>query len=189
MQVSKGLLDDTPTENILKPTDGRIVDSGDAWKYALGISEPDASWNSLSPKSINWSEGNTPLGWSDTPLKTKIERGNERPLVLYARKEVTINRLETVKNLVLITYADDGIIVYVNGREVARENVHSGNVDHKTWATTATKTTDAVKSPIVVNVSPDTLREGTNVISVSVHGNYRGTQSLSFDVTADVVSK
>lgn len=189
VRATEGKVLDQPAENVLEASKGKLIENGSTWQYKLGLATPDSSWTSVKTTEGSWSEGKAAIGWGDKSLGTTVDRGTDRPLALYARKEFTINRAETVKSLTLTTYADDGIAVYVNGKEVARENLKDGELTHNIWATTATNTTEAAAQPVTITVPAEYLNEGTNVVAVEVHGNYRNTQNLSFDLAAELNSK
>ena len=83
----------------------------------------------------------------------------------------------------MTTRADDGVVVYLNGKEVGRANLPDGAVTRGTYATVAASTATAVASPVSWNVPPNLLVDGVNTIAVEVHSNYRLTPSMSMDLT------
>src|SRR5690606_13133962 len=89
-----------------------------------------------------------------------------------------------IEELQLTTRADDGIVLYVNGTEVLRHNVDDGPVNAGTYANKAVSAGTAVDNPLTVTVPGYLLTTGTNVITASVHSNYRSTPSHSFELEA-----
>ena len=84
----------------------------------------------------------------------------------------------------MTTRADDGVVVYVNGVEVARKNLNAGAVTQGTYANAAVSAATAVSTPFVFDVPASAFVAGTNVIAVEVHSNYRSTPSHSFELSA-----
>jgi hypothetical protein len=72
-------------------------------------------------------------------------------------------------------------VVYVNGTEVARDNMPTGTITSTTLALNAQF--DAAENTYFDFVLPPSLLvEGTNVIAISVHNESRqGAGDLSFD--------
>ena len=88
--------------------------------------------------------------------------------------------------IIAFSSKNDGLVLYVNGREVKRSNMPEGTVTNTTLATAAPSTSTAKANPVEVTVPAEYLREGKNVIAVSVHSNYRSTPSVSFDLKAEM---
>ena len=57
----------------------------------------------------------------------------------------------------LKTWADDGVIAYVNGDEVVRRNMPTGEIKHASYATAAPQTTTARANPATVTVPASAL--------------------------------
>ncbi|MDY6052245.1 MAG: hypothetical protein SPI83_07595, partial [Rothia sp. (in: high G+C Gram-positive bacteria)] len=91
------------------------------------------------------------------------------------------------QELVLTTYADDGLAIYVNGREVNRTNLMA-NAAPNTPARKAVPYSLAKATPITVVVPASQLNQGKNVIAVEVH-SYRRSHSATFDMEAVLRTK
>ena len=80
------------------------------------------------------------LGWGTGSVVTGIDTfasTQDRPLTAYFRRTVAIADPSTVSSLRLIAVANDGAAVYVNGVEVARQNLPAGTLTRNTYAVTA----------------------------------------------------
>ncbi|HSV40649.1 MAG TPA: PKD domain-containing protein [Nocardioidaceae bacterium] len=161
-----------------------LVTKGSSWRWTYPTAAPDPAWKSLSFSDTSWSLGSAPLGFGSPSVVSNIDTfasTSERPKAAYFRKTFTVNNPAKVSRLILETVADDGVAVYVNGTEVARANLPTGTITHSTYATAAPRTSKVV--PLVIEVSPDLLVQGTNVVAAETHLNYRGTPDLSFDLS------
>ena len=126
-----------------------------------------------------------PIGWGSNTINTDINRpSNERAVTVYQRKTIDIADTSTVTGLQLTVIADDGAVVHVNGTEVDRTRMSPGTIDHNTFANTAIATSTARANPTIIDVPTNLLVNGTNVIAVDTHLNYRNTFSISFDLEA-----
>jgi hypothetical protein len=114
-----------------------------------------------------------------TPISTTV---SPKPSALYFRHAFDLT--STTGGLTISTYADDGIVVYVNGVEVGRSNLAAGAVTGSTFATSAPNTAAAIAAPVTFAVPADVLRVGGNVIAVQVVSNYRSSPSVTFELSA-----
>ena len=159
------------------------------WRYL-----PDApadTWNTQGFDGSSWSTGNAPLGWGSSVVATNIDtypNTSDRPRAAYFRKTFEVADPSKVTALTLHTWADDGVLVYVNGVEVARSNVQAGAPSISTYAVSAVSTAAAQASPLDVDVPVNLLVAGQNVIAVETHVNYRATRDLSMDLRADITA-
>jgi hypothetical protein len=90
---------------------------------------------------------------------------------------------------VLESLADDGVVVYVNGTEVARGNMREGTVTHLTYAPSSRRHVVAAADPLVVEVPTELLVDGTNVVSAESHVNFRRTRDLTFRLEATLTTR
>jgi hypothetical protein len=163
-----------------------LVTAGSTWSYLVDNSVTlPSSWASSGFDAGTWPTGKGVLGWGKGPLATNIDvpAGSTRPLTSYFRRHFTVTDPSALRSLVLTTRADDGIAVYVNGKELGRANLPAGTLSRGTYATVAASTATAVESPVSWLVPSSMLVPGDNTVAVEVHSNYRLTPSLSMDLT------
>lgn len=163
-----------------------LIREGATWSYFFNNAQAvPADWTTSDTAIAGWSTGNAGFGWGTGPIATNIDvpAGTTRALTSYYRKSFAVADAAAVQRLTLVTRADDGIAVYVNGVEVGRSNLPDGPLTSGTYATTAVSTANAINSPVTFDVPPSLLREGANSIAVEVHSNYRSTPNASMDLT------
>ncbi|MCU1638931.1 MAG: hypothetical protein JWL94_1578 [Microbacteriaceae bacterium] len=166
------------------PAAGDLVGTGSAWKYRTSATAPPAGWNRVGFDSSSWPTGNAPLGFGHSNLGTTLNIPAPKPLASYYSKSVQVTDASRLGSVTLTTRADDGIVVYVNGVEVSRNNMPAGTVTIGTYATSAINATNAVRNPVTITVPGSAFRNGANVIAAEVHLNYRSTPSASFELSA-----
>lgn len=167
-----------------EPTSQTLISSGDTWSYRLADSKAGNAWNTLSAVTTDWVEGVSPLGWSSFGKGTSIDRGGSYPMAFYVRKTVEVANPSQAQSLTISTYADDGIVVYVNGMEVTRSNITTSRLAYYSMADWWVDTAQAVKKPVTVEVPASSLVAGQNVIAVEVHGASLFSTNISFDLSA-----
>lgn len=97
-----------------------IIDDGATWRYFPGSSEPPADWADLQFDDSSWSMGASALGHGYSNVRTVV--GAE---TVYLRHTFALTQaqLDFLRQLWLHVDFDDGFVAYLNGTEVARENV------------------------------------------------------------------
>ena len=157
-----------------------LVDSGSSWVYRVGSDRAESEWKTRSWLGGAWSRGKAPLGAGSVNVETEVNTFFGTPMSIYARKDVTLTKEQAQQYLKLTTYADDGTVVYVNGKEVARKNMPQGRISANTPATQRPESQNA--QLFSVDVPAEYLREGRNAIAVEVHANSHWSNNISFDM-------
>lgn len=160
----------------------QYIASAENWKFRFENSAPPAQWATTGFNDASWSTGKAPLGWGSANLGTTLAAPGTKPLSYHLRKSFNVADASKVSSLEFETIADDGMVVYLNGVEVARANMGSGNISYNSYATTAPSTSAAQANPVKVTVPGWAVHDGNNVVSVEVHSNYRSTPNSSFDL-------
>lgn len=163
-----------------------LVSSDATWSYWRDERAPSPTWNELGADSDSWPVGQAPFGYgsrlSDQSYRTRLLDLPDQVRTTYFRHEFEIDLSGQAPGLEFHTWADDGVVVYVNGVEIGRERVaaHREVIPHTwAWATSAPRTSPALAEELVFPVPAEVLRDGLNVISAAVLANWR----TSFDVT------
>ncbi|MDG2322143.1 MAG: CotH kinase family protein [Akkermansiaceae bacterium] len=200
----------------LKLSGGTIMDGDTAWKYFGGLAEPsgglvdygllkleaeeapDVLWATPSFDDSTWPSGVGPVGYdiSGTPdyivgLDLQGEMRGVTPSV-YVRNRFTVSQAEADSPfpLSLDVDFDDGLIVYVNGFEVYRNNVGTAGVitEHDLNANGNHAATGDGGNPtdrtVTISLDParDLLVAGDNVIGFQLHNASAGSSDLFGEV-------
>ena len=155
------------------------------WSYYDDLVAPPGNWSSLSFDDSDWSEGNGQLGFGDGDENTVLDFGGDssnKTAAYYFRRNFTLWDVEQVDSCSLDITFDDGCIIYINGQEVKRINMPTGDVSHTTFASGSSG--DNALSRITVPLS--TLKEGVNSIAVEVHNRSKRSSDISFDASLSI---
>jgi hypothetical protein len=158
------------------------VAAGTSWRYWDKGTRP-TSWTATSFSDSTWAQGNAQLGYGDGDERTVVSGGPNNGsgvyITTYFRRSFTVNPLPST-DLQLSLMADDGAVVYVNGKEVVRDNMPSGTITNTTETTTYRAGND--ESAFRTFTVPRTaLVSGTNVIAIEVHQESAWSSDVSFD--------
>jgi hypothetical protein len=167
----------------------KLISAGGEWKYRFAAEAPDPAWKSTTFDDAAWSSGNAPLGWGSASIATQLQAAGTQPLSSHYRKAFTVADPGTVAELKVVTRADDGLVLYLNGVEVTRVNMPTGTISNNSYATAAPRTSFATANTVQITLPGSALAAGVNVISAEVHSNYRTTPDHSFELTATATLK
>ncbi len=152
-----------------------LINMGDAWDYYDGGSLDGDDWTSASYNSKKWNSGKTPIGYGkDQQTETAANL-----TTYYFRKNITLKNNPDEKATFTLNYTlDDGMVLYVNGYEVTRDNMPSGNVSYNTFASTY-----AYNNPNTgtTDISSSYFQKGNNIIAVEVHNNSNTSTDILWD--------
>ncbi|MFT7303735.1 MAG: hypothetical protein ACI8UZ_002578 [Akkermansiaceae bacterium] len=149
------------------------------WKHP---SFDDSSWpvgqgliGGRASNSINPADANTIInigGFSDS-LPT-----------VYFRKKFNVTNPAEVTSVDLSIIRDDGVIVYLNGHEIFRDNMRSGVVAYEDFAE-GNVDENSIPMPIH-NLLTGQLLEGENILTVELHNASTGSSDLGLDVALNL---
>jgi Lamin Tail Domain/Concanavalin A-like lectin/glucanases superfamily/CotH kinase protein/Chitobiase/beta-hexosaminidase C-terminal domain len=169
-------------------TTSDVVPQNAQWRYlvtpAVPANNPAASnWKAVAFNDSAWPEGAAQLGYGDGDEATVIGFGGNttsRYITTYFRKTFTVSG--TPESPALYLLRDDGAVVYLNGKEIVRSNMHPTNVI--TWASTALTNVggaDETTFFYTYALNPADFVTGTNVLAVEVHQVGASSDDLSFN--------
>src|SRR5262249_3876648 len=99
----------------------------------------------------------------------------------YFRQQFLATNIYNITNLTAMLRRDDGIVLYLNGVEVFRDNMPDGPIYPQTPAVAATPH-DGTRV-LVARIAPYWLREGTNVLAAEIHQRTNGGGGdMTFDL-------
>jgi hypothetical protein len=158
-----------------------FISAGSVWAYRNGEQPPSAGWKELSYDHSGWTAGAAQLGYGDGDERTVTRTSAPpHPISAYFRQTFVVNSTNLPVNKIRLV-RDDGAVVYINGREVLRDNMPAGPIEPSTLAS-ATTGADGENQFREFAIGPMALLEGTNVVAVEVHQANAASSDLSFDL-------
>ncbi|MCX7872089.1 MAG: Ig-like domain-containing protein [Verrucomicrobiae bacterium] len=166
-----------------------LISKGSVWKYLDDGSDQGTNWISSNFDDSGWSNGAAILGYGEGNETTVIRYGtnsSNKHITYYFRHKfnVTSQTLSSFTNLLLEVLRDDGVIVYINGAEVFRDNMPSGMVNYKTLASSTVEPTAYLQT----NLPTSVLHIGTNTVAVEIHQSVADSSDANFDLALSGVS-
>jgi hypothetical protein len=167
-----------------------VIPQGASWRYLVTPSAPASTWKQIGFNDATWPEAPAQLGYGDGDEATVIGFGGNpsaRYVTTYFRKKFTLSALPQTAKLHLLR--DDGAVVYLNNKEVARSNMHPTNaITYSTFALTNVSGADESTNFYQFTLTPSDFVAGDNVLAVEVHKVSASEDDLSFDARIEVTA-
>lgn len=148
-----------------------VFSKNSSWSFKDNNQAQAAQWKDTNFDVSAWAVGNGPLGYGD-PVTTTINSGLT---TAYFAKDFTVDLSTLSDAMELGVMRDDGIVVYLNGIEVVRDNMPTGTI---TFSTPSVTTIDGAAESVynIFSIPKSKFTNGVNRISIELH-NRTGTSS------------
>ena len=162
------------------------------WAYFKGTSEasrPRAAWRAPAFDDSQWTRGTMPFYYGGSVSSgTRLSDMRNNYSSVYMRKTFFLSEA-SYDNLSVSAFCDDGFILWINGIEVLRYNVNSGERRYSDVSSTVV----AEPQWLVYNLSASTplLKSGEeNVLAIHAFNSHKSTSTdfaMDIEVRADKV--
>jgi hypothetical protein len=155
---------------------------GNEWRFLDNGSNPGSLWNSASFDDTAWKSGDGSFGYGDAQT-TIVDSGPDtanKYITTYFRRSFPVANLSAYQGYELLVRRDDGVVVYLNGNEIGRDNLVEG-AEAFTLATVAIGGADET-NPVAFSVEPGSLLAGNNLLAAEIHQATSGSSDLTFDL-------
>ena len=162
-------------------TETDLVAPDATWRYLDDGSDQGTAWRENGFADASWDVGVGQFGYGDGDEATTVEFGpdeeNKYPTT-YFRRAFDVADPTAYGGLRLSLLRDDGAAVYLNGVEIARDNL-AADAAFDSYALGAIANFDESRF-FTFDVDPSLLLTGTNVLAVEVHQSDPDSSDLSF---------
>ncbi len=159
-----------------------LVGFGSTWKYLDNGTDPGPLWTTGGFNDAGWAEGPAELGYGDGDESTVVSFGpdpDNKYVTTYYRHEAVVADPSLYDSLILRLVRDDGAVVYINGTEVFRTNMHAGTITSTTFAVSTIGGSEETLFNLAI-VNPAILDPGSNTIAVEIHQREPDSSDTSF---------
>ncbi len=161
-------------ENSLPVT---LVARAATWRYLATGVDPGTNWAAIAFDASAWNTGAAELGFGDGGEATVLAGGRT---TYYFRATFVLTNAASYNDLDLFVRRDDGVVIYLNGTEVTRNNMPTGTVTGSTLALATIAGADE-STYTEFDILHTLMVNGTNVLAAEVHQANGGFVDLSFD--------
>ena len=135
----------------------------------------------------DWAEGSAPLGYGEGFIATELSFGpdsKQKWASAFFRAEFSRSSKRSLAKLRVKVRRDDGILLYLNGKEILRQ--HLPDTSTVAWTAYATQEVGGIEEALyyVTEIDPKLLKE-QNVLAAQVHQCNGNSSDLSFDLSME----
>lgn len=162
-----------------------LIPYGATWKYLDNGSNQGTAWRDSLFNDATWLSGPAQLGYGDGDESTVVSFGpssTNKYTTTYFRKMINIPNVNWFQEFTFSLYRDDGVIVYVNGREVYRNNMQAGVSSNTRFAASNCSDDGGTAQTGHVTLQGSNFVSGNNYIAVEIHQCDLTSSDLSFDL-------
>ncbi len=159
-----------------------LVGLGSTWRYRDNGTLPAVDWYVPTFDDTVWAAGPAQLGYGDGDEATVVASGpaGAYHLTTWFRHSFLLTNPATLPTARVRVLCDDGAVIYVNGVEVGRWNLHNGPISP--FSTASISVSGAGENAFhVFPFDPALLVTGNNVIAVEIHQYAATSADISFD--------
>ena len=109
------------------PVAKMIIGKNSQWAYFLDAEAPPENWNTLAFNHSSWKKGESGFGFGDNDDRTVLDSMKNKYTTLYLRRSFALPEGVDYKKIGLVVSYDDAFIAYINGNEILRVGIESGN--------------------------------------------------------------
>ena len=164
-----------------------IVNLGDEWKYDESGNDLGTAWKEQEYDDSSWPSGAGIFGRETASRiaampEPKIQtEWTARISTHYMRKQFEWAGGTSSAFFSMDAMLDDGLVIYLNGKEVGRHRMPAGDINYQTNASSVPSSLEAkVEERIIETDISGLLINGTNTLAVEVHNNSRNSSDLVF---------
>jgi hypothetical protein len=159
-----------------------VLPRGSTWRYWDQGGLSSSSWRERTFDDAAWAQGAGPLGYGEPYIATTVAYGSStsnRHITTYFRRTFDVADPSIVMGIVGRVMYDDGFVAYLNGTEIARAGLPSGEISSTTLASGHV----AHNSHNYFNwdAARSLLRAGSNTLAFEVHQQTATSGDLVFD--------
>lgn len=166
-----------------------VFSPGSSWRFLDTGVAPGADWVDPVFDDSGWPRGEARLGYGGdgevTELSYGPDAGNKHPMYFF-RSEFDVDDHDDIERVSIEVLADDGCVVYLNGREVGRLGMVGGDLGD-TFFANRTVGNATEYEPIIVDA--EQLKLGENTLAICVYQANGRSSDLSLDARVRVLRR
>jgi PKD repeat protein len=161
------------------------------WNYKDDGSNQGTVWKSTTFDDALWLNGNSQFGYGEGDEATILNACGtvvqnpsctNKYITTYFRKTFNISDINLYQSFTFNMLRDDGVVIYINGNEVQRNNMPSGSVTYTTLASAAASDDGQSIVSFTLSKAASFLNSGNNVIAVELHQSSASSSDLTFSM-------
>jgi hypothetical protein len=167
-----------------------LVRRGWIWKYLDTGKDQGTAWRAPDFDDSSWKQGPAKFGYGSTDQKPVTilsfgPNGRDKFPTTYFRHAFEVDAVDARSKLSLKLKRDDGVVVYLNGKEVVRSNMPEGDILYQTRS--AKRVTGGSEDKFYeTRIDATPLVSGRNLLAAELHQYSKSSSDVCFDLELSV---
>ena len=187
-----GEIENLPPIPALDPSKEAVVEDvfgfGSEWRFFRGTAEPSDPidrWRLAEFDDADWERGESPLFYGEAVERgTLIDDMQGNYTSIYLRRSFIVEAEHLDRGVEVSALVDDGLAVWINGRELGRSGVDRGEL---LFDSEASISAEEPLQATILRSSSDLLKPGVNWIAVQVLNGSPNSSDFFIDLKLGVV--
>ncbi|MCH2059747.1 MAG: lamin tail domain-containing protein [Verrucomicrobiales bacterium] len=161
-----------------------LLSAGSSWKYLDDGSDQGRAWRDKGFDDSDWSRGAAELGYGDGDEATELDFGDDsdnKHATTYFRSAFNVSNAAEITGLNMRLLYDDGVAIYLNGKEFYRSANMSADMDFDAY-TVGGVDTPSEDFQRFDGLPSQLLEDGLNTVAVEIKQGDGGSSDISFDL-------
>lgn len=161
-----------------------LVSKGEFWKFLDNGIFPGDDWKSAAFNDSGWASAQAPLGYGRLDVNSVISYGVDplnKHITTWFRKEFVVQQANQYEKIKLKVRRDDGIVLFLNGVEIGRNNMPEGVISSQTLAASAILGQGQFDY-FELELPSNMLSNGKNILAIELHQANASSSDLIFDL-------
>ncbi len=174
-------------------TNQPILTANEHWKlYTAVLGATPTNWQTPEASDLDWSVGPAPLGYGYADVATTVDFGPDplnKPITHYLRQSFVLPIASVLASkLHLRLRRDDGVAIWLNGVEVARNNLPGtlGDGQLNSYTTALADVDHQAGEFIDFSIPASHLKDGENLLAVEMHQFNGASPDFVFNLSANL---
>ena len=156
-----------------------FVTTNNAVKYVVPNDTTSSDWMEPDFDDNSWFNGTSGIGYGDGDDNTIIASGIRS---VFTRFTFNLDNITALDQLLLDIDYDDSFVAYLNGKEIARNNIGGLKPTYDTHANASHEAliySGGIPERFDVSAFLDILNEGENILAIQVHNHGEASSDMS----------
>ncbi len=164
-----------------------LLRRGSAWSYFDAGRLPAIDWMEPNYKDRLWFRGPARLGYSKDREDNEVTQVGYGPdserkhITTYFRSRFELEDPDKISSIEIRLQRDDGAVIYLNGKEIVRDNMPASEISYETLALQVVGRDNEARF-FTHRIEAPPLRPGWNVVAAEVHQQTPSSSDLGFDL-------
>ncbi len=163
------------------------------WRFVESGAGLTGDWMEENLDDSQWKRGQAPLGYGEEDIETELGFGEDprnKNAAAFFRRTFEAENLKSFEVFAGAIRADDGAVIYLNGKEIRRVRMGQAEIGRDSFSEGTTQSKSGLEGKFVpFRIDRKALKEGENVIGVSVHQRHGASSDLVLDLEIAGLSK